>query len=124
MENVEQQLLSLEQARCEALLTADTAKLDELLSPRLVFTHAHGLSDTKDTFLEKMRQAKIVYRRLKTTEAKVIELNDSAILLCRLTADILVAGAPKQLDNRTLSVWAIEDEQFRLIAYQATPITA
>ena len=122
MVSVEQQLLSLEQKRCEALLAADIPVLDKLLSQRLVFTHANALSDTKETFLEKMRQGRIVYVRLEVTESRVIELNESAILLCRMTAELLVAGVPKRIDNRTLSVWAIEDGQFSLVAYQPTPV--
>ena len=122
MVSVEHQLLSLEQKRCEALLAADIPALDKLLSQRLVFTHANALSDTKETFLEKMRQGRIVYVRLEVTESRVIELNESAILLCRMTAELLVAGVPKQIDNQTLSVWAIEDGQFNLVAYQPTPV--
>ena len=122
MVSVEHQLLSLEQKRCEALLAADIPALDKLLSQRLVFTHANALSDTKETFLEKMRQGRIVYVRLEVTESRVIELNESAILLCRMTAELLVAGIPKRIDNRTLSVWAIEDGQFSLVAYQPTPV--
>jgi hypothetical protein len=122
MVSVEQQLLSLEQKRCEALLAADIPSLDKLLSQRLVFTHANALSDTKEMFLEKIRQGRIVYVRLKVTESRVIELNESAILLCRMTAELLVAGVPKQIDNQTLSVWAIEDGQFNLVAYQPTPV--
>jgi len=122
MVSVEQQLLSLEQKRCEALLAADIPALDKLLSQRLVFTHANALSDTKETFLEKMRQGRIVYVRLEVTESRVIELKESAILLCRMTAELLVAGVPKRIDNRTLSIWAIEDGQYSLVAYQPTPV--
>lgn len=122
MASVEQHLLSLEQKRCEALLAADIPALDKLLSRRLVFTHANALSDTKETFLEKMRQGRIVYVRLEVTESRVIELKESAILLCRMTAELLVAGVPKRIDNRTLSIWAIEDGQYSLVAYQPTPV--
>jgi len=122
MDSVEQHLLSLEQKRCEALLAADIPALDKLLSQRLVFTHANALSDTKETFLEKMRQGRIVYVRLEVTESRVIELKESAILLCRMTAELLVAGVPKRIDNRTLSIWAIEDGQYSLVAYQPTPV--
>src|SRR5260370_9194001 len=122
MASVEQHLLSLEQKRCEALLAADIPALDNLFARRLVFTHANSLSDTKETFLEKMRQGRIVYVRVEVTESRVIELNESAILLCRMTAELLVAGVPKRIDNRTLSVWAIEDGQFSLVAYQPTPV--
>src|SRR5260370_42348131 len=121
MDSVEQHLLSLEQKRCEALLAADIPALDKLLSQRLVFTHANAVADTKETFREKMRQGRIVYVRLEVTESRVIELRESAILLCRMTAELLVAGVPKRIDNRTLSIWAIEDGQHSLVAYQPTP---
>lgn len=120
--NVEQHLLSLEDKRCSALLHADLPALERLLSERLVFTHANARSDSKREFLEKMRSGQIVYAQIATSESRVIALNDSVIIFSRFIADIMVAGSPKRVDNRTLSVWACEDGEFRLVAYQPTPV--
>ena len=116
------QVIARETERCNALLAADLDALDALLSERLVFAHATSHTEDKASLLTKMASGNIVYHTLQVTEQRVIELDDTALLLSRLTADVSVGGAPRAIDNRTLSVWTREAGQWRLIAYQPTAI--
>lgn len=115
-------ILACEERRCEALKNADVNALRELLSDRLQFAHATALYDDKPTLLTKMESGNIVYNSLSITEPQVVDLGDTALLISRLTADVLVGGQPRAIDNRTLSVWVNESGTWRLIAYQPTPI--
>ncbi len=115
-------ILACEQARCAALLAADVAALDELLSERLVFAHATAVYEDKSSLLTKMASGNIVYNTLDISEARVVDLGDSALLVSRLTAGVTVGGQDKTIDNRTLSVWTREDGAWRLVAYQPTAI--
>ncbi len=120
--DVNEQVLAREAQRCEALLAADVDALDGLLSERLVFAHATAKYEDKASLLQKMGAGTIVYKTLDVTEQRVIDLGDSALLLSRLTADVLVGGQARSIDNMTLSVWTREDGQWRLVAYQPTAI--
>ena len=117
-------ILACEEARCAALLAGDMDRLEQLLSDRLIFVHANATSDTKETLLAKMAGGSIMYRTLVVDRQTVVPLADrAAILSARLTADLLVRGEPKRVSNLTLSVWEREDERWRLVAYQPTPIS-
>lgn len=117
-------VLACEKRRCHALLAGDVDALGSLLSERLIFTHANATHDSKASLIAKMRLGTIVYRSLTVDQETVIELPDTAILSSRLQAVVDVAGATKTIRNSTLSVWAREDAEWRLVAYQPTPIPA
>jgi ketosteroid isomerase-like protein len=116
------QLLAREGQRCAALLHADIDALADLLSERLVFAHANATYDDKSSLLAKMKSGTIVYQKLDVSEPRVVELGDTALLVSRLTASVTIAGAPRAIDNWTLSVWTLEDDRWRLVAYQPTAI--
>jgi hypothetical protein len=42
----------------------------------------------------------------------------------RITIDILIDGQPKLLQSRFLNVWVEEAGEWRMIAWQSTPIPA
>ncbi len=122
MSEVSNEIIRCERDRCHALLARDFSALSNLLSDRLVFFHANAQADDKSSLLTKMSSGSIIYQALEITEEKVIDLGNSAVLFSRLTAEVSVAGTIKHIDNRTSSVWAREENGWRLVAYQPTPI--
>lgn len=116
------QILTREAQRGAALLNADVDSLADLLSERLVFAHANATYEDKASLLAKMKAGTIVYQKLEVSGQRVIELGDTALLVSRLTASVTVAGAPRAIDNWTLSVWTLEANVWRLVAYQPTAI--
>ncbi len=116
------QILALEESRCRALLAGDVDALSQLLSDRLVFAHANANYEDKQSLITKMGSGNIVYQTLRVSEQRVIDLGDSALLVSRLTAEVLVGGQPRSIDNYTLSVWTREAGDWRLVAYQPTAI--
>lgn len=115
-------VLACERKRCQALLAGDVDTLGTLLSERLIFTHANATHDSKASLIAKMRLGTIVYKSLTIDQETVIELPDAAILSSRLQAVVDVAGTTKTIRNSTLSVWSKEADEWRLVAYQPTPI--
>ena len=117
-------VLAQEKLRHSALLAGDMGALSKLLSDRLTFVHANGVTDDKASLLTKMSSGSIKYVALALEQANVILLGTgSALITGRLTADLLVGGTPKRVCNLTLSAWALEDDDWRLFAYQPTPVT-
>ena len=115
-------VMARESERGKALLAADMEALSALLSDRLVFAHANATYDDKASLLKKMGSGNIVYEKLDVSEKRVIDLGDTALLISRLTAAVTVGGQPRAIDNWTLSVWTLEEGEWRLIAYQPTGI--
>lgn len=119
---VTDQILAKEKQRGEALLAGDVDALGALLSERLVFAHANATFDDKASLLKKMSSGTIVYQSLDVSDTRVIDLDGTALLFSHLVAGVTVGGQPRAIDNWTLSVWAREQGDWRLIAYQPTAV--
>lgn len=113
-----------EQRRCAAMLANDVAALGALLDPRLQFHHATGAVDGKDAYLAKMAAGRIEYVAIRWDEELVTPLAaEAALLTGRMTTDVRVEGVGKRLNNRVTTAWARYGEEWRLVAFQSTPIT-
>lgn len=116
------QIEAAEEARFAAVQTADTAALAPLLHDRLVYMHSSGVADTKQSYLDGLRDGTWVYRRADRSEQRIEVQDNLALVFNRLQLDLLVKGEPKQVDARALSVWTRVVGQWQLIAVQSGPV--
>src|SRR5580693_3127631 len=58
----EARIRQLEDERYQAMLDGDVETLGRLLSARLTYTHSNGARDTKESYLQKVRDGYFVYR--------------------------------------------------------------
>lgn len=122
---METELLAAEQKRCTAMLANDITVLDALLDPRLSFTHATGQVDDKAAYMKKMAAGRVTYLSIDWSEERVIELSPGAALLTgRMVSQVTVEGVEKRLDNRVLTAWVRDEGNWRLVAFQSTPLKA
>ena len=113
-----------EQKRCAAMIASDAAGLEALLDPRLQFHHATGAVDGKDAYLAKVCEGRIEYTAIRWDEELVTQLGSGAALLTgRMTTDVRVEGIPRRLNNRVIAAWTSDGGDWRLVAFQSTPIT-
>jgi hypothetical protein len=101
---------------------ADLATLDELLTDELSYAHSSGVRDTKGEYLGKVRSSYYVYLRVDHPVERVEVVGDAAIVVGRMTADLLVQGTPKTIDNLALAVWTRAAGAWRLLAYAPTTL--
>lgn len=124
-DSLETEIKAAEAGRCAAMVANDPAALANVLDDRLQFHHATGAVDDKAAFLAKMAAGRIVYQGIAWSEEKVMALGDDAALLTgRMTTDVKVEGAAKQLNNRVMTVWSRAGTTWRLLAFQSTPLAA
>ena len=116
-------ILAAEARRCEAMRANDPAALDAILDERLHFSHATGVVDDKPAFLAKMASGRIVYEAIAWTEEKVIVLAPGVALLTgRMNTDVRVEGEIKALRNRVITAWSRAGGEWRMVAFQSTPL--
>lgn len=121
---IEQAVLASERLRCAAMLASDLAALDALLDPGLYFSHATGTVDDKVAYMAKMAAGRIRYIAIDWTDARVIPLGENAALLTgRMTSIVSVECVHKSLDNRVISAWTKARGDWRMAAFQSTPLT-
>lgn len=105
-----------EDARFEAVLAADVEALERLLHPDLVYTHSSGVADTKQSYVEGIRDGVWVYRSVKRIDQSIVVDGDVGLVLSRLAMEIEARGKPGSIDTRALSVWVLRGGAWRLIA--------
>lgn len=108
--------------RCQAMLEGDVAALDQMLSERLSYTHSDASVDTKQSYLEKVARRYFDYRELTIEDDHTIVAGDCVIIVGRMTGRVVIEKTKERfLNNRTLSVWARENDTWRFVAFQPTP---
>ena len=113
----------LEDQRYAAMVASDLDALDRLLSDRLVYAHSNAERDSKASYLDRVRNGTFVYESIQHPEEKIILADGAAVVLGTMIAKAYWSGELKTLRNGACAVWAKEEDgQWRLVAYQPTPI--
>jgi hypothetical protein len=121
-DDVVAQVLAAEDRRYEALIGPDLPALERLFHERLSYAHSSGVRDTKAEYLAKIESGYYDYSRLNHPVERVDVVGDTAVVVGRMDADLLVEGTPKTLDVLALAVWTRETGEWQLLAYASTPI--
>ena len=122
--SAEDDVLAAEDRRYEALLGPDLPTLERLFHDRLSYAHSSGVRDTKDQYLEKIRNGYYDYARVDHPVERVDVLGNTVVVIGRMTADLTVQGTQKTIDNLSLAVWTKDSEEWQLVAYASTPLPA
>jgi ketosteroid isomerase-like protein len=115
-------IAALEDARYKAMIAGDVEKLSRLLSERLTYTHSTSLTESKAEYLGSVAKGVFRYRDIKISEREIREAGGAALVTGRINIDVLIDGQPRHLQSRFLNVWVEEGGEWRMIAWQSTPI--
>jgi ketosteroid isomerase-like protein len=118
----EARIRQLEDERYRAMLDGDVETLGRLLSARLSYTHSNGDRDSKESYLQKVRDGYFVYRSVAHPVDRIEVLAGAALVIGEMHASAEVGGRPAEISSRALAVWAQDGEDWTLIAYQPTPL--
>lgn len=114
-----------ERRRCAAMLAGDLAALDDLLDDDLHFSHATGAVDDKAAYLAKVGSGRITYATIAWRDVRVRTLGqDAALMTGRMLSTVRVEETVKSLDNRVMSIWTRAEGDWKLRAFQSTPLKA
>ena len=62
-----------------------------------------------------------MYHQVDHPVTKIVVVDDTALVLGEMNADLTAGGVRKQLRNSSLAVWVRDGETWQLIGYQPTP---
>lgn len=111
-----------EQQRYAAMVRGDFAAFADLAHPDLVYVHSNGVVDSLDSYLAKCHQGQYVYHHIDHPIDTVQVVGDLALVFGEMNAEITSSGVRKSLRNKVLAIWRRLDDQWRLFAYQPTPV--
>ena len=92
-------IADLEAQRYQAMLRSDDATLDELCDDELTYTHSDGARDTKVSYLRRVRDGYFDYQWLEHENYRTIVVGDCAVLVGRMTGDVVVNGSLRHLNS-------------------------
>jgi ketosteroid isomerase-like protein len=121
MSNQVQEIRDLEERRRVAMLAGDIATLDSLLAEQLAYTHSNAEVDSKASYLKKLGDKHFDYRTLAFIDQDVQIVGDVALVTGRMTADVILAGTAKKLNNQTTMIWVRQYAHWKLLSFQSTP---
>jgi Domain of unknown function (DUF4440) len=119
---VERELQELEDARYRAMVSSDLASLERLLADDLIYTHATGLVDTKQQYLESIRSGQLKYLSAERKQDSLRQIGEVVVIQGRLRAHVLKAHQDQLQDSLFLAVWAKRGKHWQLANFAATPI--
>jgi hypothetical protein len=88
--------------------------------PDLAYTHSNAVTDTLESYVDKLRSGFYVYHRIDHPVDRILVSGDAAVVVGEMLADITAGGTRKTLANKALAVWVREDGRWLLLAYQPT----
>jgi uncharacterized protein (TIGR02246 family) len=121
---VEQEILNLEQRWQDALLKSDVAALEQIYSDGLIYTHSSAATDTKTTYVAKIKSGASKYQTLKRDDIKVSVFGDTAVVTCRWQVVSVGDGKTYNTNARYIHVYAKQKGKWQMVAHQSTPIAS
>jgi ketosteroid isomerase-like protein len=119
---VEELIRTLEDKRYEAIVAGDFNAFRAYAHPDLSYAHSNGVVDTLESYLDKCLGGFYTYHHIEHPIESIKVVGDIALVFGEMNGEITAGGVQKTLRNKALAVWEQRDGDWKLIAYQPTPI--
>lgn len=114
-------LRAADDERTAAIITADPARLDAILSDDLHYGHSNGTVDDKAAFIDSLVSRRVAYKSFEYTSHRFIPAAPGITLMTgRVLVRLVNAGGERLLDLDFLAVWRLEGGQWRFLAWQSS----
>lgn len=114
--------LALDKQWSDAIVKSDTAALEKLLAPGLVYAHATGIIDTKTSYIAKIKERRQVYKSFEQRNPIVNIYTDAAVTFSHVRVTGTNQAGP--FDDRIMLIhfWVKQNNAWRLAAHQTTKV--
>jgi hypothetical protein len=112
----------LDDRRRRAMTDADIDTLAKLLDDAVSYTHSNAARETKAEYLNGVADGTYIYGPISDNERQMIIGPDAVLVISEIQVEALVAGKPRRIHNLGLAVWLRRGREWRLAAYQPTPL--
>ena len=116
-----EEAIACEQARAAAFAGGDAEALRKLLADELVFVHASGRVDRKESYLAFVRSGAAKYQGVDNSDMSVHVFDHVAVVKGIVSAKVMHEGVLKNPRNHFISTWVKRDGAAQLVAWQHTP---
>lgn len=117
-------LAAAEEARRLAMLTADTGALTAMCDEALVYVHSSGVTDSRESYLQKLDSGALRYETLEFVAPRVRVIGTTGLVHAGMRATVLRGGGRHAVASSTLAVWTFGEGRWTLQAVQGSPLAA
>lgn len=117
-----QAVYAVDADRIAAMVDGDFDALGRLIDDDCCYVHSSASVDTKDSYLQRLRNGEIVYKRLSTSDQSIIDLGDAFAVPHLMEGDIAFSGVDRAYLSRAVAIWRTTEEGLRLVYFQATAV--
>jgi hypothetical protein len=117
--NDEKSVIAAEKQRFEAQISKNYTVLDQVLANDLVYTHSNGNTDTKQSYIQSIRDGKSKYDAINVEEQKVRVYGNTAIIngICMIKA--LNNGETINTHLKYTDVYVRNGKQWQMVTWQS-----
>jgi ketosteroid isomerase-like protein len=120
----EDQIEQLEQQRYAALIAGNWAAFDALLADEFFYNQAGGKSVPKAAYLATLRTGAVKVHQAMREEPTIRRYGDVVVVTGITHVDVTLNGEDKTFHSRYLHVWVKKENDWKLVARQATYLPA
>ena len=115
----EKAVLEIEKQRFEAQVTKNYAVLEKVLGDDLIYNHSNGNQDTKQSFIQSIRDGKQSYDAIEMLENKVLLYGNTAVVsgICQVKATN--NGQAINTKLRYTDVYVRKGTQWQMVVWQS-----
>ncbi len=103
-------------ARVAAMLAGDAPALARLLDDQLCYMHSTGVADTKQSYIDGVRNKIWEYKQIAREDMRIAVSGDTATIFCHLMATYHSKGEERHVNSNALAVYTRASGDWRLIA--------
>lgn len=115
-----QQIIELDRQRMTAMAQKDVAKLTQILSDDLIYTHSSARVDTKQSLIGAMESGSTVYTSVEPSDVVAQDLGNAVVLTGIAAISVNSAGNPNSFRVRFTDVYARKGSQWQMVTWQST----
>jgi ketosteroid isomerase-like protein len=120
---------AIERQRFNAMVSKDTIFLDRVFADDIVYTHANGGMNDKETYLNSIRQGRAVYDKIDIEEMKLRGYNKGKTVIINgmvlFTQPSKEAGKPNLAHIRYIAVYIKNKSKgWQMVSWQSLKLTS
>ncbi|GAA4470291.1 hypothetical protein GCM10023189_58610 [Nibrella saemangeumensis] len=115
----EQTVKDAEQKRFAAQVANNFAVLDQVLDNDLTYTHSSGVTDSKQSFIQSLKDGKTKYNAIDVQEQTVRVYGNTAIINGKAAVNVTSNNETKNMSLRYTDVYIKRGNDWKLVAWQS-----
>lgn len=112
----------LEDERFKSIVERRYEDFAKLVHPEMTYTHTGGITDSKQSYLDKLFSGFYDYKWIEHPISKIQIIGDIALVFGEMHCEVLAGNIQKFLKNKSLAIWRKENNEWLFYAYQPTPL--